>query len=152
VPKDFVESVILESGKPTLVVPYAGHYPSVGHNVLIAWKPTRECAHAVAAAVPLMERAVRVHVVSWGVDTFLPAETTFGVVRYLRWHGIEATAQRYEDVPDDLGEILLSRAADEAADLLVMGCYGHSRIRELVMGGATRVVLKSMTVPVLMAH
>jgi nucleotide-binding universal stress UspA family protein len=91
VPKDFVESVILESGKPTLVVPYAGHYPSVGHNVLIAWKPTRECAHAVAAAVPLMERAVRVHVVSWGVDTFLPAETTFGVVRYLRWHGIEAT-------------------------------------------------------------
>jgi len=152
VPKDLVESVVMASGKPTLVIPYAGNFTSIGRNVLIAWKPTRECARAVADAVPLMRRAERVHVVSWGTDSFGPAETTFGIVRALRWHGIEASATRYTDVPDELGEILLSHAADQASDLLVMGCYGHHRIRELLLGGVTRTVLQSMTLPVLMAH
>lgn len=152
VPADFVASVLLESGKAALVVPYAGHFSSLGRNVLVAWKPTRECARAVATALPLLQRADRVHVVSWGTDNYTPAETTFGIVRALHWHGIEATADRYPDVPDDLGAILLSRAADQGSDLLVMGCYGHHRIRELLLGGATRTVLESMTLPVLMAH
>jgi nucleotide-binding universal stress UspA family protein len=152
VPKDFVESVLLESGKPGLVIPYTGSFETLGRNVLIAWKPSRECARAVACALPLLQRADKVHVVSWGEDSFGPAETTFGIVRALRWHDIEATAQRYPDVPDDLGAILLSLAADEGSDLLVMGCYGHHRIRELLLGGATHEVLQSMTLPVLMAH
>jgi nucleotide-binding universal stress UspA family protein len=135
VPNDFVESVVLESGKPALVIPYAGGFSTIGHNVLIAWKPTRECARAVAGAIPLMRRAQRVHAVSWGKENFEEAESTFGIVRYLRWHGIEATSKRYADVPDDLGAILLSHAADDACDLLVMGCYGHHRVRELLLGG-----------------
>jgi nucleotide-binding universal stress UspA family protein len=152
VPSDFVESVVLEGGKPTLIIPYRDRFDQVGRNVLIAWKPTRECARAVAGALPLMQRAERVHIVSWGKDTFGPAETTFGVVRYLRWHGIEATAHRYGDEPADLGETLLSHAVDHASDLLVMGSYGHQRIRELLLGSVTRTVLRSMTLPVLTSH
>ncbi|MDM0109552.1 universal stress protein [Variovorax sp. J22R24] len=152
VPRDFVESVVMESGKPALVLPYVGRYPAVGQNVLIAWKPTRECARAVAGALPLIRRAKRVHVVSWGPDNYGPAETTFGIVRALRWHGVEASANRYPDEPSELGELLLSHAADQASDLLVMGCYGHHRIHELLLGGVTRTVLRSMTLPVLMAH
>ncbi|MDM0117554.1 hypothetical protein QTI66_36185 [Variovorax sp. J22R133] len=80
VPRDFVESVVMESSKPALVIPYVGRYPAVSQNVLIAWKPTRECARAVAGALPLIRRAKRVHVVSWGPDNYGPAETTFGIV------------------------------------------------------------------------
>jgi nucleotide-binding universal stress UspA family protein len=152
VPKDFVEDVLLQTGKPALIVPYAGEFKSVGTNVLIAWKPTRECARAVTSAVPLMKEARKVQVMSWGEDSFAPAEATFGIGRYLKWHGIDAKVQRDAEVPDDLGELLLSRAADESADLLVMGCYSHSRLREIVLGGTTRVMLKSMTCPVLMSH
>lgn len=152
VPDDFVEDVLQQSGKPGLVIPYAGEFRTVGTNVLVAWKPSRECARAVAAAVPLMQRARSVAVVCWGEENFAPAETTFGIGRYLLWHGITAKVQRYPDEPDDIGAQLLSRAADAGADLLVMGCYGHSRLREIVLGGATREVMRSMTCPVLMAH
>jgi nucleotide-binding universal stress UspA family protein len=152
VPGDFVEDVLLHAGKPALIIPHSGKFDTVGTQVLIAWKPTRECARAVACAVPLMQRAKKVQVVCWGEDNFAPAETTFGIGRYLQWHGIVAEVSRYAEEPDDLGELLLSRAADEGADMLVMGCYSHSRLREIVLGGATQVVLESMTCPVFMAH
>lgn len=152
VPRDFVESVVMDSGKPALVIPYVGRFDSIGRNVLIAWKPTRECARAVEAALPLLQRAGRVHAVSWGEDSFGPAETTFGIVRALRWHGVECTAHRYAEEPGSLGELLLSGAATEGSDLLVMGCYGHHRVRELLLGGTTRTILRSMTLPVLLAH
>lgn len=152
VPADFVESVVIESGKPALVVPRAGRFDTVGRNVLIAWRPTRECARAVEAAVPLLQRASRVHAVSWGEETFGPAETTFGLVRALRWHGIECTHQRYPEETGNVGEQLLSTAATQGSDLLVMGAYGHHRLRELLLGGATRTILRSMTLPVLLAH
>ena len=152
VPRDFVESVVMESGKPALVIPHAGRFDSVGRNVLIAWRPTRECARAVEAALPLLQRASRVHAVSWGEDSFGPAETTFGLVRALRWHGVECTAHRYPEEPEKLGELLLSAAATQGSDLLVMGAYGHHRLRELLLGGTTRTILRSMTLPVLLAH
>ena len=152
VPKDLVESVIVDSGRPALVIPHTGTFDSVGRNVLIAWKPSRETARAVGGALPLLKRADRVQVVAWGRDSFAPAETTFGIDPYLTWHGVEAKIHRHPEPPTELGEILLSRVADENADLLVMGCYSHSRLREMVLGGVTRTVLKSMTVPVLMAH
>lgn len=152
VPADFVESVVIESGKPALVVPHAGRFDTVGRNVLIAWQPTRECARAVEAAIPLLQRASRVHAVSWGKETFGPAETTFGLVRALRWHGIECTHQRYPEETGNVGEQLLSTAATQGSDLLVMGAYGHHRLRELLLGGTTRTILRSMTLPVLLAH
>lgn len=152
VPDDFVEAVILGSGKPALVVPHAGDIQVTGRNVVIAWKPGREAAHAVASALPILRHAERVQVHTWGRDEFPLAKSSLGIERYLQWHGVKATLQRHADAPRDIGAALLDQAKRAGADLIVMGCYGHSRVRELVLGGATRTVLASMTVPVLMAH
>ncbi|MDE2092538.1 MAG: universal stress protein [Burkholderiales bacterium] len=158
VPADFVESVLVGSGKPALVVPYAGTFTGIGADVLVAWKPTREAARAVACALPLLQRARSVHVVGWSADagaaTNADQAGRLDLAGYLRLHGVEPKLRYHASAPSDVGvgESLLSLAADVGADLLVMGCYGHSRARELVLGGATRTILRSMTVPVLMAH
>lgn len=152
-PPDFNEAVILGSGKPALIVPYVGWSKGIGDTAVIAWKPTSEAARAVAAAMPLLQRARRVHVLAWGAPE-RPAVTgpTLDFDSYLRLHGVEPTWHREDEEPVAAGELLLSRAFDLDADLLVMGCYGHSRARELVLGGASRTVLRSMTLPVLMSH
>ena len=158
VPADFVGSVLVGSGKPALVVPYAGAFTGIGADVLVAWKPTREAARAVACALPLLQRARSVHVVGWSADagaaTPVDRPGRLDLAGYLRLHGVEPKLRLHGGAPSDVGvgESLLSLAADVGADLLVMGCYGHSRARELVLGGATRTILRSMTVPVLMAH
>ena len=153
VPGDFPETVIAMSGKPALVLPYARQPDAVGGTVAIAWKPTRESARAVSAAVPLMQRAHGVHVLSWPTEDDDIQGDRLDLDRYLRLRGIEPTWHREGGgEPRVLGELLLSRACDLGADLLVMGCYGHSRAREWVLGGTSRTVLQSMTLPVLMAH
>lgn len=145
VPLDFVESVAVDSGRPVLAVPYAGNFTDVGRNVLLAWKPTRESARALAALLPLLRDGARVHVASWGSD---PRE----IEPLLRRHRIAAEFHDEGRAPNELGDALLSLAADLSVDLLAMGCYGHSRARELMLGGASRTVLQAMTVPVLLAH
>jgi nucleotide-binding universal stress UspA family protein len=154
VPADFVESVIVASGKPAIVVPYSGDVQStIGEIAVIAWKPTREAARAVSACLPLLRRAREVHVLGWGTDEAEVSGARMGLGSFLKLHGIEPTWHAGgSNEPDFLGELLLSRAFDLGADLLVMGCYGHSRAREWVLGGVTRTVLQSMTLPVLMAH
>ena len=152
VPPDFAETVMAISGRPALILPYAVVPPTVGEAVVIAWKPTREAAHAVTAAMPLLQSAQRVHVVSWSADEPVVGGVALDLAGYLKRHGVEATWHRQGDEPDRLGELLLSRAFDLTADLLVMGCYGHSRAREWLVGGTSREVLQSMTLPVLMAH
>jgi nucleotide-binding universal stress UspA family protein len=148
-PADFVESVVIESGKPSIVVPYAGNFATLGKKVLIAWKPCREAARAVSASLPLLQRAACIHLVSKAGNQ--AAEKHLQV--WLRAHGVEATLAHHAPLGSaSPGEALLSLAADTDSDLLVMGCYGHSRAREWVLGGVTRTVLNSMTVPVLMAH
>lgn len=152
VPVDFAESVMVASGKPALILPYIGVSSSIGDTVVLAWKPTREAARAVSAALPLLQRARRVHVLSWsGADEAVSGQR-LDLDRYLKLHGVETTWHRETGAPELLGEVLLSRAFDLEADLLVMGCYGHSRAREWVLGGTSRTVLQSMTLPVLMAH
>lgn len=153
VPPDFVASVLAASGRPALVLPYVGCPEAIGQTVAMAWKPTAEAARAVSAAMPFLERAKRVHVLAWGPEE----EPAVGGVRldldsYLRAHGVQATWHRGGPEPDAIGEMLLSRVFDLGADLLVMGCYGHSRAREWILGGATRTVLGSMTLPVLMSY
>lgn len=153
VPPDFVANVMVASGKPALILPYAGGLPGVtGETVVIAWKPAREAARAVSAAMPLLKRARRVVILSWAGDDEPVDGSRLDLSGYLRLHGIEATWQHEGNEPDALGELLLSRAFDAGAGLLVMGCYGHSRAREWVLGGTSRTVLESMTLPVLMAH
>ena len=150
---DFAGEVVLSAGRPVLFVPYAGHFLDAGKRVLVAWNGSREATRAVTDALPFLARAEAVEVVA-----FDPREGEHGEVAgadlalYLARHGVKASAAR-QSAPDvDIGAQLLSRAADTSADLIVMGGYGHSRLRELVLGGATRTLLESMTVPVLMAH
>ena len=153
VPSDFVENVMLMSGKPALILPYAGLPPAViGETVVIAWKPAREAARAVSAAMPLLKRARRVVILSWSGDDEKVVGKRLDLRGYLRLNGVEASWQEQGNETSGLGELLLSRSFDLGADLLVMGCYGHSRAREWVLGGTSRTVLESMTLPVLMSH
>lgn len=152
VPADFPEAVMTATGKPALVVPYANMPAAFGETVVIAWKETREAARAVTGALPLLQRAAAVHVLTWARSTPGTEGSRLDLASYLALHGVKARWHDQGKEPAFLGEILLSLAFDLEADLLVMGCYGHSRAREWVLGGASRTILRSMTVPVLMAH
>ena len=148
-PADFLPSLLVECGKPALVLPYAGSIGRIGRKVLIAWKETRESARAVAAALPWLTRAESVQAVCYGEEAQASLHSLRG---YLKAQGVGLTAHPGGPEEGNAGEKLLSMAADMSADLLVMGCYGHSRAREFVLGGATRSILQSMTLPVLMSH
>jgi len=152
VPRHFVEGVLMQSGKPAIVVPYTGPVGTSFDTVVIAWKETAEAARAVAAAIPLLKRAERVHVLSWGTEPVGVDSPWPDLPGYLALHGITSEWERDGPEQPGVGEQILSRCADLSADLLVMGCYGHARAREWMLGGASRTLLESMTLPVLMAH
>ena len=149
------EEVALLAGRPILVVPYAGTFEQIGRRVLVGWDASREATRAVNDAMPLLAGAASVTVIS--VDA---KESPAGhgevpgadIALHLARHGVPAQVERTASAGIGVGNTLLSRASDLQVDLLVMGAYGHSRVRELLLGGATRTVLSSMTVPVLMAH
>jgi nucleotide-binding universal stress UspA family protein len=146
---DFAPWVLTGSGKPAVLVPFIGARASAFSNVMVAWKATREAAHALSAAIPLLRSAHSINVVLDGDTTPTDREL---LRAFLRRHGLQALEHTLASSPSTAGEAILSMAADLGADLIVMGCYGHSRTREFVLGGASRTVLESMTVPVLMAH
>ena len=152
----FVENLVLSSGRPVLIVPYAGQFHGVGSHVTIAWDGSREATRALHDALPFLARAKQVTVLTINAmsgeppSSRIPGADIAGVISRYGAHVATQEIEGVDDVP--IGETILSRAADLNADLLVMGCYGHSRWRELVLGGATRSILKSMTVPVLMSH
>ncbi|HZQ74168.1 MAG TPA: universal stress protein [Burkholderiales bacterium] len=150
----FPGDVVMSVGRPVLFVPYAGRFASVGARVLLAWNASREAARAVSDALPFLARAKRVEVVAFDPERNPDHGQVPGadIALYLARHGVKASAAQQTGTRIDIGAQILSRAADIEADLIVMGAYGHSRFRELVLGGATRTVLESMTVPVLMSH
>lgn len=149
-PGDFLPSLLVESGRPALVLPYAGPLEPLGDTVLLAWKETPEAARAVSAALPWLRKASRVHAVCYGDEADASLKKLQG---YLAAQGIAGISLHDGGNEEgDAGDRLLSLAADVGADLLVMGCYGHSRAREWILGGATRTILESMTLPVLMSH
>lgn len=152
VPGDFVEGVIIDSGKPALVIPYAGEATAAPQIVLVAWKPTRESARALTAALPFLRGAKQVFLVCAEGNADYMEQAPLKIPEYLRLHGVEHVREVRWLSERDAGNELLALAADTGAELIVMGCYGHSRARELVLGGATRTVLESMTAPVLMVH
>ncbi|CAN7738847.1 MULTISPECIES: universal stress protein [unclassified Variovorax] len=152
VPGDFIESVLIDSGRPALIVPYAGEASATPQTVLIAWKPTRESAHALTAALPFLQQAKRVHAVCAADASGDTRQALPRLARYLRVHGVESMREHSALAAGDAGDRLLSLAADVGAEMIVMGCYGHTRAREFVLGGVSRTVLETMTVPVLMAH
>jgi nucleotide-binding universal stress UspA family protein len=147
------EEIAEASGRPILVIPYAGKFPTVGKRVLVAWSATREAARAVNDALPFLSAAELVTVLA--IDP-RPGEhgedPGFDISLHLARHGVKAEIERTVAGDIGIGDVLLSRAADLAADLLVMGVYGHARAREFLLGGASKTVLETMTVPVLMSH
>jgi nucleotide-binding universal stress UspA family protein len=150
---DFAERLLLAAGRPVLLIPYAGDFPSVGKRVLVAWNAGREATRAITDAIPILREAQQVDVIAFNPKAAPHGEVPGADIGlYLARHGIKVNVsqQTAEDV--DVGNQLLSRAADLDVDLIVMGAYGQARMKELVLGGATRTILKSMTVPVLMSH
>jgi nucleotide-binding universal stress UspA family protein len=152
VPVDFVASVLIETGKPALVLPGAFREGDIGRTVLIAWKPTPSSVRAVTAALPFLRRAERIHLATWEDSSGDDRNNPLPIERFLQRHGIAVTVHQGGRPPGDLGELLLALATDLHADVLVMGCYGHSRVREWILGGVTRSVLRAAKLPLLMAH
>lgn len=146
------EDVVLSAGRPVLTVPYAGRFAGIGKRVLVAWNASREASRAVGDALPLLAQAESVEVVAFDANGYHGDVPAADISLYLARHGVKATAARQQAKNVEIGAQILSRAADAGADLIVMGAYGHSRLRELALGGATRSILEAMTVPVLMAH
>ncbi len=147
------EDVVLSSGRPALVVPYIGAGKTMGERVMIAWDAGREAARAVHDALPVLERAKSVVVLVINPRRGNHgAEPGADIALHLARHGIKVQAQNTEVKDLSVADALLSRLADQGIDLLVMGAYGHSRLRELVLGGVTRQLFQQMTVPVLMSH
>ncbi len=146
---------LLTCGAPVIVVPYIGAPLTVSEHVMIAWNASPESARAVRDAMPLLEQAKAVHVVC-----FQPKKSRAGhgdmpgadIALHLSRHGIQVEVEVIEGKDIDVGNAILSHLADRGSDFLVMGGYGHSRVREFILGGATRTILQSMTVPVLLAH
>ena len=150
-----VEQVVLYSARPTLILPYAGRFDTIGSKVMVAWDDSREAARALSDALPLLRRAASVNVVGWnerGTGSGATLRLRLDALhKWLMWQGVSAE-MNVETTGIDIAEAMLSRAADLSADLVVMGAYGHARWAERVLGGATRGLLESMTVPVLMSH
>ncbi len=156
VARTLVEDLLMMSGRPLLLIPYAGQFDTVGTNVLVGWTRTREASRAVHDALAVFAPAAKVTVLT--VQSARPATDigglpTVDIAEHLARHGLEVSAARTV-VTDGLSpaDALLDYASDIGADLLVVGGYGHSRTREMIMGGVTRDLLRHMTVPVLMSH
>jgi nucleotide-binding universal stress UspA family protein len=154
-PRDLPESVALATGRGTLVVPRAGAPKTIGSNVMLCWNASREAARAAAEALPLLKAASATTILIVEPRSTAKghgAEPGADVATWLSRHGVKVTVQRDVAVDADVGNVILSRALNHGSDLIVMGIYGHSRLRELVLGGASRTMLANMTIPVFMAH
>ena len=149
------EEIVLSCGRPVLVVPYAGEFPDVGRRILVAWNGRRESSRALHDAMFLLPDADAVTVIEIdppAAGAAAPAASAAQVAAALTRRGIAAKAETETGGDIGVSDLLLSRAADLDADLLVMGAYGHSRMREFVLGGVSRDIFRHMTVPVLMSH
>lgn len=144
---DMAEQVILNSGRPALVIPYVGEVRTLGVRPLVAWNAGREAARALNDALPLLADAATVWILSLGV-----AEDAADPVGHLRCHGIAAQTESLTVEGVGRMDMLLNRAADLGSDLLVMGAYGHYGFPQLNRGGGTRHILRNMTLPVLLSH
>jgi nucleotide-binding universal stress UspA family protein len=147
-----IEALLFESGVPVLLVPYIGVLAVRLEKVLVAWDGSATAARAVHAAMPLLPLAKEIHILLVDSGRKLAAESGTDLGGYLARHGLAVGVERIQRVEIGVADALISHVADNGFDTVVMGAYGHSRLRELVFGGATRDVLAEMTVPVLMAH
>jgi nucleotide-binding universal stress UspA family protein len=146
---------LLSSGRPVLVLPYAGTFATLGERVLVAWKSSREAARALNDALPLLRRAQAVTVLAVNPESGVAGDgdtPAADIALHLARHGVTAEAAHTSATEVSDGDALLNYASDMDADLIVAGGYGHSRMRELAFGGVTRTLLTTMTVPVFLSH
>lgn len=153
-PEDLVEHVILQAGRPVLILPAVGSYPTIGTNVLAAWNGGRESARALHDAMPMIEQAANVEVLTVRPPDKVPtgmALPPLDILDHLAAHGAKVTREVLGG--EDIGtmDLILSRAFDQGADLLVMGAHGGYQL-PFFKGAGTRHILKHMTLPVLMSH
>ncbi|MCP4431369.1 MAG: universal stress protein [Gammaproteobacteria bacterium] len=149
------DHLVLEAGSPCLVVPHTGCRQTLGNRVLLAWNESRESARALKDALPLLKQANMVTVLFIKPKSHNEEQTEMqkNVIRgYLADHDIDADISTCIDSQHTTGDVMLAEAIDNDIDLIVMGAYGHSRLREIILGGATRHLLQQMTVPVFISH
>jgi len=151
---DFPESVVMNSVRPVLIMPHTRKFNALPTKIAVAWDASMTATRAIMNALPLLKRSSRTDVVIFN-PTVNPEthgeQPGADIALYLSRHGINVNVI-YRDTRVNEGEALLSYCADETMDLIIMGGYGHTRFREMVLGGATREILLSMTIPVLMSH
>jgi len=151
------DSLLFEGACACIVVPHSGKLGAPGKRVLLTWNASRESAHALREALPLLSRAETVVVLSSEPDDG-DSSTAGGhphareLSRFLKSHGIEAISSGISDPDMNVTDAIIGQAADMNADLIVMGAYGHTRLREIILGGVTRDLLKLAPVPLLLAH
>jgi len=149
--QDLTDHIVLTTGRPCLIVPYAGVFENVGKHPLIAWNGSRESNRALHDAMPLLEQAETVTVLlsETGISGDLPDTK---IARHLARHDVKVMTKTMREKKRDTSNAFLSYLVDDGHDLLVMGAYGHSKFRELILGGMTHEIMQTMTVPVLMSH
>jgi nucleotide-binding universal stress UspA family protein len=147
-----IEGALFESGRPVIIVPYIQKTGIKLDRVLVCWDGGRTAARAIGDAMPLLERAKAVDIVIVAEERKHDEVTGANLGEHLARHGVAPTVKRIAKGDIAIDEAVLSYAADSSADFIVMGGYGHSRLREFVLGGVTRGILSAMTVPVLMSH
>jgi nucleotide-binding universal stress UspA family protein len=147
------EAVLFQSGRPVLIVPYIQRGGLTLDRVLVCWDGSRNAARAVGDAMPFIIRAKATEIVIvTNEDAKSDEMPGADIAHHLARHGADVEVKRIVSTETDVAGTILSHAADVSADFLVMGGYGHSRLREFVLGGATRGILASMTLPTLMSH
>ena len=147
------ESALFESGRPVIIVPYIQKAPLKLDNVLACWDGSRAATRAIADAMPLLQKAGRVELIIFANERGKQDEIEGADMGgHLARHGLKVEVNRTVSGDIDVADALLSHAADAGTDFIVMGGYGHSRLREFVLGGVTRSIFRSMTAPVLMSH
>jgi nucleotide-binding universal stress UspA family protein len=147
------ENTLFESGRPMIVVPYIQKGPLKLDLIMVCWDGSRPAARAIADAMPFLEKAKRVEVVIVSNDSGKKDEIEGADMgQHLARHGLNVEIKRIDSAGIDVADALLSHAADSGADFIVMGGYGHSRLREFILGGVTQSMLRSLTVPALLSH
>jgi nucleotide-binding universal stress UspA family protein len=148
-----VEGALFGSGRPVVVVPYIQKAPLKLDRVMVCWDASRNAARAVADAMPFLHKAKTVDIVIVASERPKSDEIPgANIAQHLARHGLKVEVKRIVATETDVASTILSHVADSAADFIVMGGYGHSRLRQFIWGGATRGILGAMTVPVLMSH
>jgi nucleotide-binding universal stress UspA family protein len=153
-PEDLVdEGVLFDAGRPVILVPFIQKAGLKLDRVIVCWDGGRAATRAIGDAIPFLEKAKQIEVVVVGSKPPKSDEVSGADLgQHLARHGVKVDVKRITSPDIDVASTILSYAADSSADMIVMGGYGHSRLREFVLGGVTREIFESMTVPVLMSH